>query len=61
MPGGFEEQQEGQCSWSEVNENGSNRQGSQRAHKEPENVSLSKDSGFTLSEVGSSFRVLVEE
>jgi len=28
MPGGFEEQQEGQCSWSEVNENESNRRGS---------------------------------
>lgn len=43
-----------------MNENGSNRQGSWRDHKEPENVSLCKDSGFTLSEAGSSFKVLVK-
>lgn len=30
----------------------------QRAHKKPENVSLCKDLGFTLSEEGSPYRVL---
>lgn len=39
MPGGLEEQQ-GQCSWSEVNENESYRRGSSRVYKEPANVGV---------------------
>lgn len=58
MPGGFEEQQKGQCSWSEVNENESERRGSWRTPREPGNVGHCEDLGFTLSEVGSSGRGL---
>lgn len=50
LPGGFEEQLQGQCGWSEVDENESNRRGSQRTCQ---NVDHCEGLGSPLREVGS--------